>query len=53
MKTRWFLPLEIRDSQLRSTSIEIHAIVAWKKRNVNSAVANVDVREIICQSMLE
>ncbi|KYN02682.1 hypothetical protein ALC62_06482 [Cyphomyrmex costatus] len=51
-KTRWFLPLEIHDSQLRS-SIDLHDLRYLRdltrpgKRNANSAVVNVDMREII------
>jgi len=49
MKTRWFLPLEIHDSQLCSP-IDLHDLRYLPrpgKRNANSAVANVDMREII------
>lgn len=51
-KTRWFLPLEIHDSQLCSP-IDLHDLRYLRdlprpgKRNANSAVANVDMREII------
>ncbi|KYN39280.1 hypothetical protein ALC56_06357 [Trachymyrmex septentrionalis] len=51
-KTRWFLPLEIHDSQLCSP-IDLHDprylrdLPRPGKRNANSVVANVDMREII------